>query len=594
MPIRWVFDELPPSGARRGGDPAEHAFKRDIESFVREVVQNANDQAEFLPRVAFHLHELSGAPLHDYLKALEWNTLEPHLRGAAQTKGGSALRTFLRELDTTRTLRLLTVEDRNTKGLTGDESTGESHFRALCKDTLYSHKASEGAGGSYGLGKSVLWGFSGLSTVLFNSVLVDDPRATDSPRLIGRVELPSHESSARWFTGSGWFGEQTRDARGTRAESIWRKDAARRAKGLHLDRGRDEPPGTTIQIVGFRDPTRDTMRLDQVAEAIERAAVRYFWPAMVGPRRLRITVQNAPPLEPSRHEIAPFIECVRRRDGSGALQEVLQEPGDVAVRAIPIQIPAGRAGAVSANATADLVVRLASARHSLAGRVAMFRGPGMVIRYWDCSSLMVGMRPFHAVLLAGEARGDSPEDLALERFLRAAEPPGHDDWRATPHLSESYQRGGRVALKRFHDRIRTELKRLLAPRFIQGKKGPDRLQRRFPIGPRGGTGGGPTAFRLDELVARYVDGRWLFEGALEPVPPGAAFDATLEINEIGDDGASLGIIPIESLRIDGEARENPAGARIRAKKGTRRIAFRGRSAVAEPTEIRLEVRGTSR
>lgn len=43
--VGWLFDGLPPSGARRGGDPSEYVFRHDIESFVREVVQNANDQA---------------------------------------------------------------------------------------------------------------------------------------------------------------------------------------------------------------------------------------------------------------------------------------------------------------------------------------------------------------------------------------------------------------------------------------------------------------------------------------------------------------------------------------------------------------------
>lgn len=34
---RWVFDALPPSGQRRGGDPSEYAFTRTLDTFVREV-----------------------------------------------------------------------------------------------------------------------------------------------------------------------------------------------------------------------------------------------------------------------------------------------------------------------------------------------------------------------------------------------------------------------------------------------------------------------------------------------------------------------------------------------------------------------------
>ena len=42
---RWVFDALPPSGQRRGGDPSEYAFTRTLDTFVREALQNANKHA---------------------------------------------------------------------------------------------------------------------------------------------------------------------------------------------------------------------------------------------------------------------------------------------------------------------------------------------------------------------------------------------------------------------------------------------------------------------------------------------------------------------------------------------------------------------
>ncbi|MFW6053743.1 MAG: hypothetical protein ACOC9J_02910, partial [Persicimonas sp.] len=42
--IAWIFDPTPASGKRRGGNPSEYAFEGDLETFVREVIQNANDQ----------------------------------------------------------------------------------------------------------------------------------------------------------------------------------------------------------------------------------------------------------------------------------------------------------------------------------------------------------------------------------------------------------------------------------------------------------------------------------------------------------------------------------------------------------------------
>lgn len=63
MKTNWVFDPTPPSGARTGGDVAEHAFTPDIEVFVREVLQNAKDQhvdSNEAVGVVFRLIKLEG------------------------------------------------------------------------------------------------------------------------------------------------------------------------------------------------------------------------------------------------------------------------------------------------------------------------------------------------------------------------------------------------------------------------------------------------------------------------------------------------------------------------------------------------------
>ncbi len=257
--VRWVFDELPPSGARRGGNPSEHAFRRDLESLVREVVQNANDQSVAWPRIGFRLRCLEGEALERYLRAIRFDTLEPHLEGASRARGGAALSDFLEGLRRENRALVLDVEDRGTKGLVGHESEGESHFRALCKDTLYSHKSSEAAGGSYGLGKSVLWTFSGLSTVLFNSVLLETLDGQESPRLIGRTELPSHATEdGTWYTGSGWFGRVAKvRGRGTRAESVWGDEARGAAEALRIDRDPDHTGTTNPNRRLPRNPTRE-------------------------------------------------------------------------------------------------------------------------------------------------------------------------------------------------------------------------------------------------------------------------------------------------------------------------------------------------
>ncbi len=91
--VEWVFDVLPPSGARRGGDPAEHAFARSLDTFVREVVQNANDQriGDRAPEVHFDFEELVGESLKEFQAQLSWSSLLPHLQAAGGTQAGAPL-----------------------------------------------------------------------------------------------------------------------------------------------------------------------------------------------------------------------------------------------------------------------------------------------------------------------------------------------------------------------------------------------------------------------------------------------------------------------------------------------------------------------
>jgi hypothetical protein len=525
----WVFDALPPSGARRGGDPANHVFDATLRTFVREVVQNASDQpiADGVPEVHFRFHRLSGDELTAFWHAVGGPSIRPHLDAAAKTPGGRAIKQALEDLDQRKTLLLLEIEDRDTVGLTGHELEGESHFRALCKDTLYSHKQSTSAGGSYGLGKSVLWGFSGLATVLFNSKLSIELPGQESPRLIGRAELPTHEVAgreapsrgSRWYAGSGWFGRRVGDV-ATHAESIWSEQAAQLAATLHLGRTNRDSAGTSILVLGFRDPAAERERsTDELAQDIRHAIEREFWPATVMPGRRLVTwvASNGQGRTITRkdfHATAPFVQCY---EGRASVLKMLSDPGDVVTQDISIEVPARRDGSTRATkGIVSLCVRLAREQEprELLGRLAMFRGPGMVIRYKDHSSLATSARPFHAIAACGTARNPgapTPADDAVERFLRAAEPPGHDRWESTATLKAEYERGYAKALEQFDKQVSAALKAIVVAQPKHGQRGPERLRRRFPIGVTGGGGARPRVHngRFTRVGVRSgVEGVW--------------------------------------------------------------------------------------
>ncbi|HYU14524.1 MAG TPA: hypothetical protein VEL05_00565 [Candidatus Acidoferrum sp.] len=607
--VQWIFDALPPSGARRGGDPASHVFRQSVRTFVREVVQNAGDQAcqDGVPEVHFRFHELAGPELDDFLDALGWTTLEPHLEAAARTRGGRAIKAALDDLRRRNRLLVLAVEDRDTVGLTGDELEGESHFRALCKDTLYSHKQTEGAGGSFGLGKSLLWTFSGFSTVLFNSSLSAHLAGQESPRLIGRAELPTHAvgRSQAGFTGSGWLGRRVEGGGQPRAESVWSEEARQLAARLRLARTVEESTGTSILVLGFRDPTADGERsVDELAREIRDAVEREFWPATIMPHRrlvswVAVGGQGHRVVPRDFQLAAPFVECYEQRASE---TPALVAPGDVVVRSIEVDVPARRDRSEPATrGQVRLCVRLfdEESRHELVGNVALFRGPGMVVRYLDRRSLALSARPFHAVLACGAARDpENPlaSDHAIERFLRAAEPPGHDDWETTPVLKEEYQRGYAKALETMRRRLDEALKALVVARPRQGRQGPDRLRRHFPLGQRGAGGSGPSAFRFTGLQARFEAGRWSFAGEIRPATSAPRWACQVRLVAVGEDGSEVRAIPIARMRISDSAEFALTDGRATILTTAPSLRFEGESVgerILARSMVTLEVKSTT-
>ncbi len=544
-----------------------------------------------MPRVVFRLRPLRGEELEGFLGALDFQSLEPHLEEVAGTPGGVSLRRTLRSIRERGELLVMYVEDYGTEGLTGDESEGESHFRALCKDTLFSHKRDEAAGGSYGLGKSVLWIFSGLSTVLFDSTLIECPAGRLNPRFIGRAELASHvvggEIQRGAFAGPGWLGLSSETAGGARAESLWDGEAREHARGLGFREREDHDIGTSICIVGFRDPTADEEpTLERLVERTRAAVAEYFWPAMnlemrrlvaqvgVGDELTSVTVEET--------DVAPFLEAWR---GRAAPREELEQPGDVVVRAISFRVPPTRDGEAGVEGQVELVVRLDSERRSSPrnGQVAVFRGPGMVVRYWDRSRIALGMRPFHAVLACGVARdpkASTDADRAVERFLRLAEPPSHDDWKSTQRLKETYKRGYAAALTNLQASVDEALRALLVVGPTEGRRGPERLQRRFPIGKKGAADKRPTAFHIHGLSATLGPDGWEFSGAIEPARPGHPWSAELRLAEEDERGKKSDSVSVLKLDIEGEAaiRIEEGVAVLTAPAETDRLAFRGRTA----------------
>lgn len=616
-PGDWFFFSGGPGAPRYGDDPTKHAVDHDTESFVREVVQNANDQRlnnDEPVEVRFRFITLTGDERDEFLRALGWGSrLRDQIQQVAERDTGRGYDRFLKRIeDPDAELRLLVVEDRNTTGLTGQWNE-DSNYAALVRDELYSSKQDDTAGGSYGLGKSVLWTFSGASTVLFNSHPIDTSEDVTPPRCIGRTKLPTHELGGVTYQGAGWLCDPHKTKEGPRPKSLWNKEAEELADRLNLSR--PSVSGTSAMVVGYRDPTRDARPdVEELADQFEEAAVKYFWPAIYR-EDLRVVVETDDEERKadvqSVPEIRPFVECFERRHEEGS---VLSEPDDVAGLDIPMSVPPRADGTETPDGSVRLAARLASPADddTYLNNIAMFRGAGMVVKYYDQSRVAFGDRNFHGVLAAGEARSEerpTEADLEVDRFLRSSEPPEHDEWTSTENLREQYKRGFRTALDDMFETTRDGLRHLISRNDGSADALSDKVLKRFPIHEermRGRSAPSPSSVFEIDSNSEYDNGRWRFGGQIEPLEDEFEdWTAKISMQEIGEDGATSEQVPIDTVRVSSDEATvdyEDGVARVVAGSDESLLQFEGESQPVEDEsasqvtvgETRLEIRAELR
>lgn len=610
----WFFFSGGPGAPRYGDDPTKHAVDHDTEAFVREVLQNANDQGldnSDPVEVTFRFVTLSGKEKESFIQSLGWNDgLGTRISSVARSERGRRYEEVLERIDNPEAeLRLLVVEDRNTTGLSG-EWDEDSNYAALVRDELYSSKQDDTAGGSYGLGKSVLWTFSGASTVIFNSYLNHGPRADDSPRVIGRSKLPTHKISGdnTTYQGAGWLCRPSETEDGVRPESVWGAEASEFADNLHIDRPSES--GTSAMVVEYRDPTRDERPdLDELAQEFVEASVKYFWPA-IERGDLEVTVETEEETIEAAVDsipaIRPFVECYTSRFSEGAS---LENPGDVAGLDIPVELPSRADNMETPNGSVRLSARLASPADddTYLNSVALFRGAGMVVKYYDQSRVAYGDRNFYGVLAAGEARPDGPvteEDQEIDRFLRFSEPPEHDEWESTENLREQYKQGFRTTLDDMFGTMRDGLRHLLS-KNVGSETLSDNVLNRFPIhgtgSPRSTTTQPEPAFDIQSTSGFDAD-HWFFSGQIEvTLEEFKEWTAEVSLTQVGEDGSKLKEIPVEEVDVSDDrinVQYDNKAALLRTDADVQELRFEGKSAQTgdgdtldgEVGETQLEIR----
>ncbi|MDW3217089.1 MAG: hypothetical protein R8F63_00640 [Acidimicrobiales bacterium] len=580
-----------------------------MDTFVREVLQNSHDQR--LPgasrsEVDFDLLQLSGERKAAFLEALHWETLRDHLSGIAGGSSPTAARIAreLRDVEQ-RPLRLLRIADRGTRGLVGGEDQDGENFQALCRNVLDTSESNLDRGGSHGLGKAVLWAFSGVSVVLFHSI-IGEGHDENRHRFFAKAEFPSHDdASSQPWDGPGWFGQPDPDIP-ARAISMWDEAAESAAAALETAR-RSPEPGTSILVVDLDEPLSDEDRpLVEIGEDIAASASRWFWPALTkGSLGVRVRVFHddevvADNVVGLTSEVRPFAEAM----GDPSPTPDARTPGQCAERVVTIGVPASKGvgpSPASPETEADARLRIRSATSEDAERwenhVALIRGAGMVVQYWRSPRHRNGEHTFHAVLSAGLASGSSESDKAADRFLRACEPPAHDKWVAgTKRQRELYEAGAGTRLKRLEDDIQAAIDEALFAIPPTGESGPEALRKLFRIGT--GTGGGSrsehrfaTSVRSGSLVGQV----WHVLADLHHAKGSGIWTARLELFLDAESGRGSRL-DIAEASVEGAATlQVEDGRALLVVDGDQRVTVRLESTGAEPmvstrTRVRLDAR----
>ncbi|GAB2812216.1 hypothetical protein GCM10022221_07160 [Actinocorallia aurea] len=474
--VSWSHRPAPQDGGRELGNAAAFAFDSDLAVLAREATQNSLDERHDPTepvRVRFVLHELTGERTRSFLEAVQWNALRPHLDAAAKTgqKVGRVLADGLRDLRETERLLLLRIDDYNAAGLTGPEYD-DGRFAAVVRRQLDSFKQGASAGGSFGLGKATLWAASRFGLVLMHSTLSEEFEGRTVRRLIGRLDLPWREIGDRQYAGPAWLGEKDPERPGA-ARSWWADEET--VERLHLRR-ESGGPGTSFLVVGVHDANDERNGLSEMHEALVRSLADNFWASMVRgadvPARLTASVEAlrdgevvVPEKAVDPHQFHPERSRAVRSYYDGTTVDALDREIDVVRKKVVLSIPRRKGDPRSEPVEHEAVLLVTpSAGTTGTDRLVAMRGTMMAVYDRKVSGVPVGARPFQAVLLAGSATGAQDEAaVEAEAFLRAAEPPEHNDWRVTDDLRVLYVRGVVGSVENFMKNARARVRETVKP-----------------------------------------------------------------------------------------------------------------------------------
>jgi hypothetical protein len=412
----WHFERLPKRGAPLGNDQLNtfegHAFEREEDLLVREVLQNAidakRDDATKI-RIVFRKVTLRGK---EKTKLLEWLHLkdiygEKSLIQALRET--NALSELLR-LDSKDPLSLLFVEDFSTTGLSGPVGSPRGNWMRFNLHGDASKLREEKKLGTYGYGKSVLSRTSGTNTFLVYTVV--DPKTSEGhrSRLMGHTfqELFEFDEKSAPASGRGWFA--TMDTKEDPHPFI-NEQADRLASGAGFIKRAPGETGCSFLLIGTKAEGQE-ITIPAIRDAVEL----WWWPTLID-HAIDVELwdegmQVDLPSPGLRPHLRPYIQCMEKIE-TNVGEHVAKREFNRLNQTIGL-------GTIATTLVDDTVFSRLTAKGPGPRRVARTRrAAGMVVDYKEFGSA-------RRISFTGVFRGDPDAEDAL----RFSEPPAHDEWRA--------------------------------------------------------------------------------------------------------------------------------------------------------------------
>ncbi len=448
------------------------------EILTREGCQNTLNQPldNNIPvSVEISVIELTGRHKDDFLETLQYNNLVEHLKSISSVKSsfGITIKNSLKQIDEANSLILYRIEDFNSNGLTGYEDTSEeyegdeeSNFFNLCRaNFITSQNAKSTRGGSYGVGKSILWKSSLISTVLFSSYIENNKNG--KLRLFGRSELATHKIKKNEYLGAGFFGETKKVDHGYASVSSW--DNNDLAEKLYLNRDFSKGTGATALVIGYTDSfEEDILSPTDILNKSRENVAKYFWPCLIDSnKKLDVKfhhirngkIRNT--YEIDLNNWLPFINAANNKS-----VDIANDVDLVARKKFDITIPESIEDPVASKFTnqAELSVYRGGQEfknHDKKNTIALIRGFGMVVKYYNPTSTPINdSLPFFGVAKVGEAIDSTKKNENTENFFKFSEPPLHDSWeKSTESLKQRYKVYSK-SIEIFYDSLSETLNKL--------------------------------------------------------------------------------------------------------------------------------------